>query len=176
WGCFTLGRLLSGLVAERVRPDLLLGLSAGGVLIGALLLQLPLGAGGLLLGLVVLGGAMAPIYPLLIAQVPQRLGHDLTPTAIGLLASAGSLGGASWSGLTGLLAEHWGLDALRLMIGVFAGVFFGLILVLVCAAGAPDRAARRGAVGWSQCLTSTGKKGTWIFSAARWRACSPRRS
>jgi fucose permease len=157
WSCFTLGRLISGLVAGRVRQDLLLGLSAGGVALGALLLQIPLGAGGLLLSLAILGGAMAPVYPLLIAQVAHRLGPDHTPMAIGLLACVGSIGGTSWSGLTGVLAERWGLDALRLMIGVFAGVFFCQILVLVCASGTLAYAVRRGAVAWPQRLISMGK-------------------
>lgn len=128
WTCFTIGRIGSGLVARRMSAERLLGLSTGGVVVGALLLQLPLGAPGLLLSLTILGVALAPIYPLLISQVPQRLGRALTPTAIGLLVCVGSIGGTAWSSLTGMLASVWGLAALRAEIGVLAGVFFCLIV------------------------------------------------
>lgn len=129
WTCFTIGRIVAGLIAKRISAERLLGLSTGAVVVGALLLQLPLGAPGLLLSLTVLGVALAPIYPLLISQVPQRLGRADTPTAIGLLVCVGSIGGTAWSSLTGMLAAVWGLAALRAEIGVLAGVFFCLVMV-----------------------------------------------
>ncbi len=62
------------------------------------------------LGLVLLGFSLAPIYPLLIAETPKRLGAAHAANAIGFQVSAAYIGTATIPGLTGILAQGSGLE------------------------------------------------------------------
>ena len=102
-----------------------------GAAVGAALLwwnppQLP---GYLALGLI--GLALAPIFPLLIADTPARVGRQLAPHAVGFQVSAAGLGFAVLPLLIGVSAERVGLE----IIGpILAGS--ALLMLLVNAAAA----------------------------------------
>lgn len=124
WGMFSFGRFFAGVVVERIGSRRLLRISTVGVVCGALLVGLPLGWAASLVGLGVLGMAMAPLYPLWLAQTPQRLSAALAPLAVGWQISAGTVGAAVLPGVTGLIAERYGLA----WIGV---VICGLALLII---------------------------------------------
>ena len=109
WAGLTAGRIVSGAIASRVPGDALLRLGTIGSVAGALLIWWDPGMSSGFLGLAVLGFALAPIFPTLIAQTPTRLGPSHATSAIGFQVAAAYLGTAAIPGLTGVLAGHAGL-------------------------------------------------------------------
>jgi fucose permease len=129
WGGLTAGRIVLGALTTRVRPDALLVAGLAGVPPGVLVLWAGVGpaAGGA--GLALLGLALAPIFPLLIATTPARVGAVHATHAIGFQVAAFYLGGAVLPGAAGLLARHWGLDVLGpflLGTAVVLGALYGI--------------------------------------------------
>jgi fucose permease len=64
------------------------------------------------LALAVMGLAFAPIFPILIAETPARLGHAQAANAIGLQVAAAVAGGAALPALLGVLAARVSLEVL----------------------------------------------------------------
>lgn len=110
WGSLTAGRLLFGAAATRVEPRRIVRLATAVIPLGALLVWLnptpPLG----FLGLAAMGFFLAPVFPLLVAQTPARLGPRYATRAIGFQVAAATLGAAAVPGLTGVLARAYGLE------------------------------------------------------------------
>jgi hypothetical protein len=79
--------------------------------------------------LLLLGLALAPIFPLLIATTPARVGALHATHAIGFQVAAFYVGTAVLPGAAGLLARRLGLNALGpflLGTGVALGLLYGL--------------------------------------------------
>jgi fucose permease len=140
WGCLTLGRIAFGAAAQRLSTRRLLRLSLGFAPAGAALLGLGSGAWGSGLGLALLGLAFAPVFPLLMASTPERLGPAFAPQAIGLQVTSAYLGAAAVPGAAGMLAKGQGLESLGPFLAVLA---FGLAVLERCVAGATPSSARR---------------------------------
>jgi fucose permease len=109
WGALTAGRVAFGWLAERVPAPILLHVAIAGAPIAALALWLAPGGWGSGAGLLALGVALAPIYPLLVAETPGRLGEADTPNAIGLQVASAYLGAAALPWLGGVLVHRHGL-------------------------------------------------------------------
>jgi fucose permease len=124
WAGLTSGRIVSGAVASRIPGDALLRLGTIGSVIGALLIWWDPGMSSGFLGLAVLGFALAPIFPTLIALTPTRLGPLHATSAIGFQVAGAYLGTAAIPGLTGVLAVHGGLV-------VIGPCLFGTAVVLL---------------------------------------------
>jgi fucose permease len=120
WGALTAGRVFFGLVAGRFTPKLLLRATMGGTVLGVVLLWFggasPLSA----LGLVVLGFMLAPIFPVLTLETPERLGEEHTNNAVGLQIGVAVVGAAVLSSLVGVLSRSGGLEVLGPALFVFA--------------------------------------------------------
>jgi fucose permease len=87
------------------------------------------------LGLAGLG--LAAIYPSLMTRTPQRLGKEIASHAIGFQVGAAMLGAAALPSLTGLVAQHMGLNFVAATLLVMAaGVFLLHELVIVTTARA----------------------------------------
>ncbi|MGJ3262071.1 MAG: MFS transporter [Salinarimonas sp.] len=115
WGGLFVGRVGFGLWAERLGEDRAVRLGLAGMTLGAAAFALaptPVG----LAGIVLLGLACAPVFPMLMARTPARLGEALAVHAIGFQVSAAMLGGVIFPALGGLLADTIGLDAVPLMV------------------------------------------------------------
>ena len=115
WGALAGGRILFGIVANRLDPVTLVRACAAGMIVGALLLWLDAGLLGAIFGLAVLGFAAAPIYPTLISATPARVGTTEavgTVDAVGIQVGAAALGGALLPGLAGVLAERTSLEVM----------------------------------------------------------------
>jgi fucose permease len=132
WGGLTAGRLAAGAATRRFSVAALLRAATLGAPAAAALIWLgpgwPLGA----LGLALVGFCLAPIFPLLIAETPRRMGPRYATQAIGFQIAAAYLGAAAIPGLAGVLAHALGLEvigpflvavavALRLLHGRSAG-------------------------------------------------------
>jgi len=110
WGGLTAGRLLSGLAVGFVSVRQLLRFCILGVAVGAALIWL--NAANLLsfLGLGLMGLALAPIFPSLIAATPTLLGESHTANGVGFQIAASVLGRSLLPGLIGVLAHEFGLE------------------------------------------------------------------
>lgn len=122
WGAFTLGRVLFGLVADRVRVDRSLRLAMLGAALGALLLWWNPSPGLAVGGLVMMAVAEAPIYPSLIARTASRMGKMHAANAIGFQVAAAGVGGTLLTGLVGVLTSQIGLEVIGAAAFVFAVV------------------------------------------------------
>jgi fucose permease len=126
WGSLTVGRLVSGVLVERLGARLLLRSSMVLALGGALLLWLHLLPLLSFIGLALIGFALAPIFPLLVAQTPGRLGAGHATHAIGFQIAAANVGASLLPALAGVLALEFGLEIIGPVVLALA-----LLLLLV---------------------------------------------
>ncbi|RAO28813.1 3-(3-hydroxy-phenyl)propionate transporter [Micromonospora saelicesensis] len=94
WGSLFVGRVVQGLVAERLGAGLVLRVSLAGMAVGAALIAVPGPALLAVLGLVVVGFAAAPVFPLLTLTTAERVGAAHADRAIGLQIGAAGVGAA----------------------------------------------------------------------------------
>lgn len=134
WGSLTAGRLVFGLITERFGQRTVLRVSMVSVLVGAVLIWLPALPLFSFLGLTLIGFMLAPIFPLLIAQTPARLGAGTATHAIGFQVAAANLGSALVPAFAGILAQSMGLE----IIGPF--LLLTALLMLLLYELLPDRA------------------------------------
>jgi fucose permease len=118
WGALAIGRVLAGLVADRVAPATLTRWSMVGMLMGAVLIWLDLTVWLSFAGLVLIGLAAAPVFPSLIGVTPLRFGSKQAPTIIGFQVGAAALGIAGLPALAGVLAARVGLEVIPLLLVV----------------------------------------------------------
>lgn len=112
WGALTAGRVFFGIVAGRVAPTLLLRATMACSILGVLLIWFG-GASWLNgLGLVVLGFSLAPIFPVLILETPERMGAAHTNNAVGLQIGVAVTGAAVLSALVGVFSRSISLEVL----------------------------------------------------------------
>lgn len=109
WGALTVGRIVFGLIADRIGPTRLLRLTMGSAFLGVVLLWIGqpvvLGAAGLL----ILGFSLAPMFPLLIGETPRRVGRHRASFVVGLQMGGSSIGVMLLAGGMGVLVDAIGL-------------------------------------------------------------------
>ncbi len=118
WATFTVGRVLGGLFAHRVRLNILMLGAMSLALAGAILFwwnPLPLVG---VLGVFVAGFGMAPIFAGLVSSTSGRVGQQHAANTIGIQMSAANLGGALLPALAGFLAQHVSLETIPAMLAV----------------------------------------------------------
>lgn len=108
----TLGRVAYGAVANAVRDVQALRACIATAVAGSFLITLSLGSAVSFGGLVLLGLALAPVYPALIAATPRRVGTAHTAATVGSQVGAAVLGAALFPGLMGVLAARTGLEVI----------------------------------------------------------------
>ena len=123
WASLTVGRLVSGAAAQRFTPSALLRAAMASALFAATLVWADRGPAPTLAGLALLGFSLAPIYPMLIASTPARLGAEHATHAIGFQVSAACLGAAAVPGAAGSIARWQGIEAIpTLLVGSVAAL------------------------------------------------------
>ncbi|HET8985782.1 MAG TPA: MFS transporter [Trueperaceae bacterium] len=131
WGSLMVGRVLFGIVANRVRlvPTLRACITVS--IAGAVLFWLEPTPVLSYLGLMLIGFSIAPIFASLVSLTPQRVGRSHSDNAIGFQISSAGLGGASLTALVGVVATSVGLEAIGVAIvalTVLLFVLFGLLM------------------------------------------------
>ena len=109
WGALTLARF--ALAAPR-RPLSQAGIVRWGCIValgGAVLVWWRPSGVAALLGLVVIGGALAGIFPALVALTPSRVGEEMARHVIGWQVGAANIGGSAISAAFGAIFQHYGL-------------------------------------------------------------------
>ncbi|CAN5868091.1 MFS transporter [soil metagenome] len=129
WGSMAVGRLVLAPLSGDLNPARLIQLGSFGVLAGAVLMisdHKTVFEAGLLL----LGRAMAPLFPTLMSLTPVRLGSRVALHAIGFQVSATTLGIVAIPTVAGLVAERTTLTAIPLMMAIGAAIVIALETVL----------------------------------------------
>jgi fucose permease len=101
------------------------------IALGAALLWLNLASGLSFLGLALMGLAAAPIFPLLIATTPERLGEAHTANGVGFQIAAAVLGQSLLPSLVGMLAQHHDLEIVGPALLTTALLLLGLYELLL---------------------------------------------
>lgn len=83
-----------------------------------------------LLALVVMGGALAGVFPALVTLTPARVGEDIAHHVIGWQIGAAGLGGSIISAIFGLIFQHYGLRQFGPSLLVVAIVLMAGVLLL----------------------------------------------
>src|SRR5262249_11711428 len=102
WGSLTAGRVALGALTSRVSNETLLRTSIATLPLGVLVLWIGVGPAAGAAGLLLLGLALAPIFPLLIATTPNRVGAVDATHAIGFQVAAFYVGSAALPSAAGL--------------------------------------------------------------------------
>ena len=122
WGSMTIGRIVLGLVVDRLPTEPLVRICMLGALLGAAVFWwAPLPWVGLL-GLIVIGLSLSPLFPVLTSATPQRLGTTHATDTLGYQMTAVRLGLAAFPALGGMLIARLGVSSLGpyLMVSAIA--------------------------------------------------------
>jgi fucose permease len=131
WGGFMVGRFLFGALGNNLKPVAALRGCMVAAAVGAVLVWLDAGPAVNFIGVILLGLAQAPIFPLLVTAIPERVGTHHAANAIGFLISAAGVGIAILPGLVGRLAKNLGLEVVGPLLVVMAVGMFVLHEMLV---------------------------------------------
>jgi fucose permease len=119
WASLTFGRIVFGQLATRFAPRAILRFATFLAPLAALLIAkapVPVLSAA---GAVLLGFALAPIFPLLISATPTRVGQRYAAQSIGFQISAATIGVAVLPGIAGVLARDRGLETVPMyLIGI----------------------------------------------------------
>jgi fucose permease len=111
WGGLTGGRLLLGVVGDRIGPRRILRLSMLGTVVGAVVLWWdPAGLG--VVGLPIIGFSLAGIFPTLVTLTPSWVGVEKSSSIIGYQVAAASAGSAALPWLVSRLIDARDLEVL----------------------------------------------------------------
>jgi fucose permease len=112
WGSLMVGRVLFGIVADRVPLKPTINACILASVIGALLFWLEPTRLLSFLGLMLIGAALAPVFASLVILTPRWVGQQHADNAIGFQIAAAGLGGATITATVGLIATTAGLHTI----------------------------------------------------------------
>ena len=121
WGSLTIGRIFFGIVLTTIPVRNVLSWAMIGIVTGLLLFLVNMSI-TTVLGIVILGVAVAPVFPCLISVTPIRIGKEHAATAIGLQISMAMLGGALLPAFAGWMSDKFGLEVIAIIFSVAAGL------------------------------------------------------
>lgn len=88
----TVGRFLSGIIADKLGDKLLIRFGTYIVISGILLVLIPINTTVALIGLIIIGFGCAPIYPAIIHSTPENFGKENSQAIIGIQMAAAYCG------------------------------------------------------------------------------------
>jgi fucose permease len=112
WGALTAVRIGLALPARPVPLRLVIGWGMAASVAAAALIWWQPSTGVVVAGFVILGAALAGVFPALIAMTPQRIGDQRAQHAIAWQVGAAAAGGSGLSALIGLLIDTTSLAIL----------------------------------------------------------------
>ncbi len=120
----TVGRAISGFIADRVGDEPMIGYGGIIAILGASLTAIPVKEIAIA-GFIVLGLGCAPIYPCIIHLTPIRFGKERSQSIIGIQMASAYLGSTLMPPLFGLIANHVSLKLMPLYM-----IFFILLMFI----------------------------------------------
>ena len=129
WGMLTAGRFLLGFTADKLGNRLLSTVAGAGVLLASCLLLIPVGGFLPSAALLLIGFALAPIYPCLMHEATRRGFNDATAAALtGLQGAASMVGIMIVPPAIGYAGDLISMEALPVFVAVQAAVMFAALL------------------------------------------------
>lgn len=125
WASLTVGRIIVGIIVDRVGSVRVLRWSIFGVLAGAIMMSVPTVNALGFAGLSLLGFAMGPLFPVMIGITPARIGSRHVSNAIGFMIGAAGLAFIVLPGLVGFFAESYSLEVTGPLMTVTAVIMWG---------------------------------------------------
>ena len=122
WAALAGGRVLFGVIANRLEAVSLVRACGAGIVAGALLVWLDAGTLATVAGLVTIGFAAAPIFPTLISSTPTRFGARGATDVVGVQIGAAALGAALLPGLAGIFAARTSLEIVPPFVALLGGL------------------------------------------------------
>jgi fucose permease len=127
WGGLMISRVSFGWLADRWPLDLTVRRSTVALALAAMMLALDLNDAINLASIAALGAACGPIFPMLMAATPRRLGNAASSRAVGYQVAAATLGASILPAMLGVVARSAGLEVIPLALA-----FLAIALGLVC--------------------------------------------
>ena len=129
WGMLTAGRFLLGFTADKLGNRLLSTVAGAGVLLASCLLLIPVGGFLPSAALLLIGFALAPIYPCLMHEATRRGFNDATAAALtGLQGAASMVGIMIVPPAIGYAGDLISMEALPVFVAFQAAVMFAALL------------------------------------------------
>ncbi len=130
WGGLSVGRLVAGAVAGRFTAQRLLWIGSLGALLGTALVGLFSSDLASLTGMLLLGAALAPIFPALIGTTAARVGRRHTANTIGIQVAAANIGAAIVPWSLGQVVAVAGINLLGPLLVLVAAAYLALFGLL----------------------------------------------
>ena len=128
FGGLMLGRLISGLISNKLGDRVLIRLGIAVELIGIVLVMLPirhyLPAA---IGFVVTGTGMGPIYPAIQHMAPANFGKKYSAAVSGLQMASAYVGSTFMPAVFGILQQYIGIGIMPVYLLIFAVLNIGLL-------------------------------------------------
>ena len=124
WAGLTIGRLLTGVLVERIGNNRFMRASMLITIVGALLFRSNLGESPTFAGIALIGLSLSPVLPLLLADTPGRVGAAHSPNTVGLQIGSSGVGMAVVPALMAVLAERVGLETIGVGLVLIAFLSF----------------------------------------------------
>jgi fucose permease len=127
WASLFVGRLLSGVVTDRIGTHRVLTAGIAGMVAGAALVALPAPGWLAVAGLVLIGFAAAPMFPLLTLTTAERVGAAHADRTIGAQVGASALGATTVPAAIGVLIGRVGPEVLGpclLLLAALLGLIY----------------------------------------------------
>ena len=128
FGGLMLGRLISGLISNRLGDKRLIRIGIAVELFGILLVLLP--APGYILaaaGFIIIGTGMGPVYPAIQHMAPSNFGPKYSAAVIGLQMASAYIGSTFMPMVFGHLQQAVGIRIMPLYLTVFAAMNIGFL-------------------------------------------------
>lgn len=126
-----LGRLLSGLLSEKIRTWKRIGIGCGIVCIAVILLLLPLDGAVSVIALCLIGLGNGSIYPNLIHLTPYNFGRDISQSVMGSQIAFAYIGVMLAPPLTGFVTRTFGFQAYPILLAVLYVLMITAIGLLI---------------------------------------------
>lgn len=134
WFTFTIGRILAGLVANRVGVNkLVIGGTLGALLGTVLLIWNPFQIANVI-AVAIIGISIAPIFPAMMSGTSARVGEHYAANTIGMQMASTGMGIALIPSLMGVLARQISLEIIPVFLLL---VYLGLLGVYLLAIRSP---------------------------------------
>jgi len=117
----TVGRFVSGFVADKLGDRALIRIGLTVIAVGILLVALPLGVDWIALGgLIIIGFGCAPIYPAVIHSTPHNFGEENSQRIVGIQMASAYFGSTFMPPIFGALTEVLPIAVYPFYLAVFA--------------------------------------------------------
>lgn len=126
----TAGRILSGLISEKIGIINMIYLSAIISAISAFVMFLNINTVISIFSILIIGFGFAPLYPSMIHRTPRRFGSAQSPKIIGYQMASAYLGSAFMPPIMGIVMIKLGYKSLPILVFIFSLLIFILTKII----------------------------------------------